>query len=144
MPEWLDITVIVALLGTIGGWIGWGITARKNRADTKLQAEKNKTDAVATIHEAYNDLCVELRGRITQLHTDIDRAVERITQLEQQNRELRKENEKLADKICDLEDSLATSERERNRLQAEVDELSTRLAKYESRPERNPRTRTVR
>ena len=155
MPEWLDIASIIALLGTIGGWIGLAIQSRKNKSDAKILvdkykteaeilAEKNKNEAAATIHAAYNSLCVELRGRITQLHADIDRAVERISQLEQQNVELRQENETLKDKVCDLEDLLASGEKERVRLTKEVDELSERLAKYETRPTRTSRARTTR
>ena len=133
MPEWLDITVIVALLGTIGGWIGWAVQSRKNKAD-----------ATALIHAAYKDLCAEMRGRIEQLHVDIDGTIARITQLEKQNVELRQENETLKDKVCDLEDLLASGEKERVRLTKEVDELSERLAKYETRPTRTSRARTTR
>ena len=87
-----------------------------------LQGKRNKSDAIRMINESYAELCEQFRERIEQLTNDLKRAEERITALEQENRELRRK--------------LSESEAERERLQKEVDELSERLAKYESRPTR--------
>jgi DNA repair exonuclease SbcCD ATPase subunit len=100
--------------------------------------------AFIKLSTSYSELCSQLQGRIKALHDDILAAEKRIDALEKENRELCAQNEELKNQILDLQGALDASITERQRLQNEVDELSTRLAKYESRPERNPRTRTVR
>ncbi len=90
-----------------------------------LQGRRNKSDAIRMINESYAELCEQFRERIEQLSNDLRQAEERITVLEQENRELRRK--------------LAESEAERERLQKEVDELSERLSLYENRPTRTRR-----
>jgi len=111
MPDGWNIGTIAAVITAIGGFLA-----------VFIQGRRNKSDAIKMINESYSDLCAQFRSRIDQLHADLKNAEARIAVLEAENRELRK--------------ALADSEKERERLQGEVDDLSTRLAVYESRPQR--------
>ena len=112
MPDGWNIGTIVAIVTALGGILAvW------------LQGRKNKQDAIHMINESYGELCTQLRARIQELRNDTKANEARIAVLEHENRELRK--------------ALAESERERERLQGEVDDLSTRLAVYENRPQRS-------
>lgn len=114
MPDGWNIGTIVAIITALSGILAvW------------LQGKKNKQDAIHMINESYSELCAQFRQRIDQLHADIKEAEARIAVLEAENRELRK--------------ALAESEKERERLQDEVDSLSERLAAYENRPARTQR-----
>jgi len=133
MPEWLDITTIIALITAIGGVIAvW------------IQGKRNKADAIKMINESYRELCDQLRNRIDQLHGDIKESDTQIDGLRRDIKEAKDRISVLEDENRELKHALATSERERCRLQGEVDDLSERLAAYESRPTRTSRTRTTR
>ena len=114
MPDGWDIGTIIAIVTALGGVLA-----------VFIQGRRNKSDAIRMINESYSELCAQFRSRIDQLHADLKNAEARIAVLEAENRELRK--------------ALADSEKERERLQGEVDDLSARLAAYENRPARTQR-----
>ncbi len=114
MPDGWNIGTIAAVITAIGGFLA-----------VFIQGRRNKSDAIRMINESYSELCAQFRSRLEQLHQDLKHAEGRIAVLENENRELKK--------------ALAESERERERLQGEVDDLSARLAAYENRPARAQR-----
>lgn len=106
-----DIGTIIAVITALGGMLAvW------------IQGRKNKHDAIRMINESYSELCTRLQERVRALHDDIKQAEARISVLEAENADLKKQ--------------LAESIRDRERLTQEVEELSERLAKYENRPQR--------
>lgn len=110
-----DLASIAALITAL---VGIGVMLNNRR--------KDKADAAKQIADTYNELCKTLRAEVEALRAETIRDRKRIEELSMQ--------------ICDLEEALRISESERERLQREVDELSARLAKYETRPGRTTRT----
>lgn len=128
MPDGWDIGTIIAIVTALGGVLAvW------------FQGRKNKHDAIRMINESYKELCDEHRKEIKELHDDATVNKEACKILREEQRAAEARIAALEHENRQLKAALAESEKERERLQDEVDELSKRLAKYESRPARSAR-----
>lgn len=143
----LDAAVVVAILSLVGVIIKLLVDRSNSVRDAKLKQDADEKDfkvrqadtvskSVSAASELFSALCKQYSDRIDQLHRDMGKAEGRITALENDNAQLRKDNEELKNQICDLQDALKDSVAERERLQKEVDNLSERLKKYEAKPSR--------
>jgi chromosome segregation ATPase len=149
----LDVAGIVALLGAMAAFVKLLIDRRKLQLDYASKQGELAAASMESASKLFTNLCDKYSQRIDQLHKDIGSAEARITALEKLNDEMRGKNEKLEARVITLEEDnkrllvenenlrcqidllkndLIIGIEYRKQLQAEVDDLATRLAKYEA------------